>query len=232
MQALAPEGIDYDFLADQLAPLGSAKRLRLLHFLRQPHYLEEVASELGLARYAAQRHLEQLMEIGAIQKIPGQRETGAVSDYILVPQRLFAIGEEFAKLGSFRVTDAKAADAARLATRPAQPAATGPPRRPAGPGLMLAHGRDRGTRFPLKGPGPWTIGRDEGQTVRVEWDPFASGRHAEVRLKGETFLAVDAFSLNGTTLNGEPLPKGEPVPMEAGDVLGVGKSLLVLQGRL
>lgn len=228
----APEGIDFDFLADQLAPLGSAKRLSLLHFLRRPHYLEEVASELGLARYAAQRHLEQLMEIGVVQKQPGERDTGAVTDYILVPSRLFAIGEEFAKLGSFRVEAAKPASQ-RLVTKAADPPAPKtPPRRQKGPALVLVHGRDPGTRFALGGVGPWSIGRDEGQTVRVDYDPFASGRHAEVRLKGETFLLVDAFSLNGTTLNGEPVPKGEPTPLEAGDVIGVGKTLLVLQGRV
>src|SRR5688500_13480890 len=158
------EGIDFEFLSDQLAPLGSAKRLSLLHFLRRPHYLEEVASELGLARYAAQRHLEQLMEIGVVQKQPGERESGAVTDYILVPSRLFAIGEEFAKLGSFRVEAAKPA-AARLVTTATEPPTARSPRRAKGPALVLVHGREPGTRFALSGVGPWTVGRDEGQTV-------------------------------------------------------------------
>jgi len=230
MQAAAT-GIDFDFLAEQLAPLGNPKRLHLLHFLRRPHYLEEVASELGLARYAAQRHLEQLVEIGVVQKVPGTRPTGAVTDYLLVPQRLFSISEEFAMLGSFRV-DASSAPDTRLLTRAVEPAPAKAAPKKKGPALVLVHGRDPGTRFALAGPGPWTVGRDDGQTISLDYDPFASGRHAELRLKGEQFLLVDAFSRNGTTLNGDPVAKGEPVPVDAGDVIGIGKSLLVMQGHV
>ena len=46
--------------------------------------------------------------------------------------------------------------------------------------------------------------------------------HARFTLEGERWLVTDAGSRNGTTRNGEPLPEGQPLPLESGDKLLFG----------
>jgi len=218
-------GIDFEALARDLKPLGNPTRLDLLHFLVRPHYLEEVASHLSMARQAAEKHVEQLVEIGVVRPQSGRREHGPVTEYVLVPQRLFAIGEEFGKLGVLR-PERPGDDLERTIVTP-----VAAPARP-GPGtayLAMVHGMRIGAILPLTGKDAWTIGRDKDRDVVLDYDPFASNRHAEIVREGSTWSLVDTFSTNGTYLNWERLPRGGRSALSAGDVVGVGKTLLVFK---
>ena len=216
--------LDFAALARDLAPLGNEKRLELLHFLTRPHYLEEIASHLGMARQAAQKHVDQLLECGVVRRQAGRRASGPVTEYVVAPQRLFALGEEFARLGVLKPR--AEASLERTEVGGAAPARGVPE----GPALVLVHGMDAGRFFPLAGgPGPWTLGREAARDVPLEYDPFASNRHAEIHLERGRHLLVDAFSTNGTFLNWEPLPRGGRAPLRPGDVVGVGRSLLVFR---
>jgi DNA-binding transcriptional ArsR family regulator len=226
VDSLPAKDIDFEALARDLEPLGNAKRLELLHFLMRPHYLEEVASHLKMARQAAQKHVDQLLELGVIRKQPGRRESGPVVEYVLVPQRLFTLGEEFQKLGVMKpITAEEVLMRTQVVTKApkAAPAAEGP-------ALVAVHGMKVGQVWRLApGTGPWTIGRDADRTICLDYDPFVSNRHAEVALRGGRLALVDAFSTNGTLLNWQRLERGGEAPLRPGDVVGVGKSLLVFR---
>lgn len=232
VDSLPKADVDFEGLANALSPLSNPTRLELLHYLTRPRYLEEIASKLKMSRQAAQKHVDQLLEIGVIRKQQGHRESGPVVEYLVVPQRLFTINEEFGRLGVLKPED----DLNVLErTSPAIPSKTGPSRGglPPVPMLVLVHGMKIGSQYPLMGPpgsgGAWLIGRDQKADVCLDYDPFASNRHAEVRKTADGFAVVDAFSTNGTMLNWERLERGEVANLRSGDVIGVGKTLLLFR---
>lgn len=101
-------------------------------------------------------------------------------------------------------------------------------RRPAVPLALLAveGGPDAGRAIPLPA-GVHTIGRDGG--IELD-DPSLSARHLVVTVAADGAVTVaDAGSRNGSTLDGVPLAPGEPAPLEAGQLVRVGRSLLVLR---
>lgn len=226
VDSLPAKEVDFVALARDLKPLSNEKRLELLHYLTRPHYLEEIASHLKMARQAAQKHIDSLLELGVLKKQPGRRDSGPVQEYVVVPQRLFALAEEFGKLGVFKPLAAEdAIMRTQVVTR--MPKATPAP---VGPALTVVHGMSTGKVFRLiGGDGPWTIGRDADRTVCLDYDPFVSNRHAEVALKGGQHVLVDTFSTNGTFLNWDRLARGGEVALTPGDVIGVGKSLMVFR---
>lgn len=213
--------VDVESLAEALEPLASETRLRLLAYLTEPHYLEEIASFLEMSREGARKHVNRLLDIGAVQKKQGERETGPVVEYIVVPQVLFALSEDFAKLGALQPDDAHL-------TRTQVTGEVGEGEHPRGPALVLVHGLHRGRVHRLAAPGdPWRIGRGSELEVPLEYDPFVSQHHAEVSLEDGEHVLADAYSTNGTYLNWEQLDRGGQRVLQPGDVIGIGKSLLV-----
>lgn len=222
-----PHAVDVDLsaLADALKALAYDKRLEALQFLTRPHYIEEIAEHLGIARQAAQKHVDLLVETGVLKKQIGHRASGPVTEFVIVAPRLFALSERFSRLGQLKAEDGLGLVRTQVATRAAAPG-----RGERGPSLVLVHGMHPGSAFPLgPGAGPFTIGRDEDRHVRLDYDPFVSNRHAEVAHRGGRHVLVDTFSTNGTFLNWARLERGGEVALEPGDVVGVGKSLLVFQ---
>lgn len=226
VDSLPAKEVDFAALARDLRPLSYEKRLELLHFLTRPHYLEEIATHLKMARQAAQKHIDQLLDIGVIKKQPGQRPSGPVVEYVVVPQRLFSLSEEFGKLGVLKpLGGEEALSRTQVVTKAPKAQTTA-----LGPALVCVHGMKVGTFFRLGGtPGPWTIGRDADRSISIDYDPFVSNRHAEVHLRNGQYVLVDTFSTNGSFLNWERLSRGGEASLNPGDVVGVGKSLLVFR---
>lgn len=217
-----------DPLAAYLKVLGNPKRLRLLQFLVKPHYIEEIASELKMARQTAQEHVQQLLDIGVVQRVRGRREHGPVTDYVVVPQRVFTIHEEFGKLGVLELEFEK-----REEMRPmTQPLVTGPvvQREEDLPRVTIVHGMRIGQTEALTGQGPWLLGRDPTATMCLDYDPFVSSRHAELRrLAGGGFEVADLYSSNGTFVDWKRIPRGTTRKLENGSVVRVGKSILLFR---
>lgn len=237
LEALLPQGlvprsdIDFDTLAKHLKPLGNPKRLKLLHLLTAPQYLEEIASRLKMSRQGVRKHLDELVELGVVRKQLARRDFGPVTEYVLNHARLFHLSTEFGKLGSLKPARSQE-DAA--ATLEHATTAGGPRVSVAGePALLMVRGLNEGQVFALADqPGrAWRIGRGKEADIRLDYDPFLSNRHAEVRREQRGFVLVDAFSRNGTYVNWQKLEKGVPVPLQRGDVVGIGKTLLVFQVR-
>jgi S-DNA-T family DNA segregation ATPase FtsK/SpoIIIE len=86
-------------------------------------------------------------------------------------------------------------------------------------------GPDAGRRLPLA-PGRYVLGRD-GSCFAAD-DPAVSRRHAEVSVSSDGSVKVtDLDSSNGTVLDKEQLPAGQPVQWMAGVELQVGATRLV-----
>lgn len=236
VSAMTPATPDLERIAGRLKPLGSPVRLRLLRFLTRPHYLEEIASELRMNRYAAKRHVDELAKTGLIRVVPGQRDSGPVRDYLVAPEALFEAYDAVRTLGELR--PAPDVYAQTLPGLIAQTKASGAPRGPrsadgGGARLVLVYGAEIGRVFGLA-PRPasspqWIVGRDPKADVLIDADPFVSHRHARLSRQGTDLVVTDAYSTNGTWINWERLAAGESAPLAAGDILGIGRTLLVFR---
>lgn len=228
--------LDLERVSKRLRPLGSPVRLRLLRFLAHPHYLEEIASHLKMNRYAAKRHVDELLSINLIRAVPGRRESGPVRDYIIAPEAIFELYDAVRTLGEIRPAhDVFAETLPGLLTR--TKAASKPlashAQSTSFPYLVTVYGAEIGRAFPLAPHGSaedsWNLGRDSNSDVPIETDPFASNRHARIQRRQSEFTISDAYSTNGTWLNWNRLSPGESAPLRRGAVVGIGKTLLVFQ---
>lgn len=224
----AEEDVAVDSLAEYLKALGHPRRLQTLRFLTRPHHLEEIASHLGVARQTAQEHVQQLVELGFLQSVPGRGQHGAVRDYVLVPQRLFAVHEMLGRLGDLSPELEEDVDL-RMATMAAEPAGGKGPVEQELPRLTIVHGMRVGQTSVLSGGGPWLVGRDPHALVCVDYDPYASTRHAEIRRTATGFELADMYSSNGTYLDWKRLERGAVRKLDNGGLVRVGKTLLLFR---
>jgi pSer/pThr/pTyr-binding forkhead associated (FHA) protein len=91
--------------------------------------------------------------------------------------------------------------------------------------LLVTEGGLTGTRIGLTGA-PVLIGRANDSTLVLE-DDYASTRHARISLQDGRWVAEDLGSTNGTYLGQQKLEN--PVPMELGVPLRIGKTVLELR---
>ena len=76
-----------------------------------------------------------------------------------------------------------------------------------------------GRHAPPRAAGPWLVVEDE----RV------SREHARLEQVGDAVVLHDCGSKNGTQLNGQNLPAKGCLPLSDGDVIGVGRSILLVR---
>lgn len=229
-RARAP--VDYVILADALSALGYPMRLELLDILRFPHGIGELrvsptrqdsegSAERAVARQTVQYHLEKLVESGFVrEESPGARGTR----YVVSPQRLYAVIEEMRALSLMFAGRGGAGDATGTMS------AAGGFASIKGPRLILVHGVYEGKQFALEGGAAWTIGRKPGLAVSLDYDPFVSVENAVVERSADGFAVRDhATSKNGTFVNWTRLARGGTQKLARGDLVGVGRSLLLFR---
>jgi hypothetical protein len=91
--------------------------------------------------------------------------------------------------------------------------------------FMVLEGIDRGRVFrdlPLTGANPITIGREEGNLLRLN-DERISRFHAKVQIDNGDVILTDLESTNGTKVNGKAVQIRRLRP---GDHIGIGRSVL------
>ncbi|HEV8360346.1 MAG TPA: FHA domain-containing protein [Candidatus Thermoplasmatota archaeon] len=233
------DAIDYPLLEDHLRALAHASRLELLHQLRLPRALNELRVAPGrsragtsaarpVARQSVQAHLDKLVEIGAVLAQEPQERGRRGKEYVVNAQRMYEITEEFRRVTAVTL----GGPVSREATIEAAPTRRAPTE--TGPRLVLVHGLMEGKSFPLRrsdldGKRGWVLGRKPGLPVSLEYDPFVSLVNSEIALDRDNYALSDlGSSKNGTWLNWQRLGDA-PAPLAQGDVIGVGRSLLVFR---
>src|SRR5437660_6015797 len=88
--------------------------------------------------------------------------------------------------------------------------------------FQVLEGIDRG-RVYRELPVPVTIGREEGNTLRLN-DERVSRFHSKVQIDGDDYILTDLESTNGTRVNGTAVQIRR---LRVGDRVGVGRSLLL-----
>ena len=78
-----------------------------------------------------------------------------------------------------------------------------------------------GERFPLNGP--LTIGRSAECDVNLTYDQFASVRHAQITISGDTITVEDLGSRNGVWVDDERIE--QPTRVKRGDRIQVGETI-------
>lgn len=219
-------------LAHIMKALGNPVRMELLRQLTTPRQLGEIqvhphrreaggAPKRLMSRASVQSHLEQLLEVGAVRTLTGIRDGRNVTLYTIDERQLFALTEELRDLGRLRGKEASLDGTA---------AAPALPHRHEGPRLILMSGPWEGRVIPLDGAGPWTLGRGNSCDVSLPYDPYLSMSNSEVRrTKGDFSVADLAHSRNGTALNWVALPRGQQADLRSGDVVGIGRTLVMFR---
>ncbi len=91
--------------------------------------------------------------------------------------------------------------------------------------FIVKQGPQIGIAFPVMGTRV-VIGREDGCDIKIH-DAESSRRHCEVVWKDGAFVLQDLNSSNGTFLNGAQVTTA--TTLKAGDRIGIGQTLLVLE---
>lgn len=220
-------------LSDILQVLANPARLALLRQLQTPKRVADLTvtpsredagltPERAMSRQSLERHLDILAEAGLVTWREGEGRTRGAKEYVLNHARLFAAVEELRGLSRLRATVAAPEQTMDLAAAP------GPdPEAVPGPRLVLLRGVPEGRIVPLEGEAT-VLGRGGEATLRLDHDPFVSQRHCVLRrARGQVTLADEGTARNGTLLNGRRLKAGEAAVLRRGNLVGVGRSLLL-----
>lgn len=224
-----PEGEDAatQTLAARLQALASPVRLQILRALvvptRAPDVRVAAARERAgfepqrfLSRSTVIEHLELLVRAGLVRRIGEQ--------YVVDQQAMVAFLQELGDLARLRALIEVDVEATR-ATKAAAPAPL-----PPGPRLVLVGGTETGRAFELAGAGPWRIGRSPGSAVPLTHDPHVSRTHVTLERDGEGYRAVvSEAAKNPALVDFAPVAPGASARLQAGSILSVGATLLVLQ---
>lgn len=229
---------ELESLSAHLAALAHPRRLELLALLRIPRAAREIELrpwkqgltgnlDRAISRSAVERHLQTLESIGVVARRPAERQGKRVEEYGLDHARLFAVLEGLRELSRLRPLIEFASGTTLEARGSGREAEARP--LPAGRFVVRISGPREGDIIPLDGQGPWRIGRAPGVDVGMGHDPFVSGVHAAFETTEEGRLRVRDImgNRNGTAVNWAPLPRGGALPLTTGDVVGVGRSLLL-----
>lgn len=232
--------IDYESLGEFLRVLSYPARLRLLTQLRRPRGIGELLVAPGkhraqnrpdrpISRQAVLQHLGQMKDAGLVRaRVSESKDNRGRLEYAADQARLFALLEDLRQV----LQSGNAAALDSLETIQARPVAAA--HLTPGPKLILVYGAYPGRVFPLPKKDDtrrgWVVGRKPGSQVLLDYDPYVSAENSEILPRGSSFELLDLRSArNGTQLNWTPLPVGGAAPLRSGDVVGVGRSLLVFR---
>ena len=214
-------------LARSFATLGSPLRLAVLRQLRAPKTLREIhvrgyraGSASTLSRQAVREHLDRLLEAGILIERETEKAEGATHEFTLNHQVVFALSEEVKELARLRpLIEPNSPTSAIIGS--GSPTGNGPR-------LVIVKGLEEGTTFPLDGRHEWVIGRRRGSGITLDFDPFVSSENALLKIDGGRATIEDLpVSKNGTRHNFRSLRRAEIQPLSHGDLIGVGRTLLL-----
>jgi DNA-binding transcriptional ArsR family regulator len=230
--------VDYGSLADFLSALAYPTRLELLRILRFPQLASQIKvaplrlepgdnPQRSASKQTVQAHLDKLVDADLVRVEPAKEGGRNALVYTVNSQKVYAVTEDLRRLSALYAGRGGVGDfTGSLHASPAEePGAKGAR-------LTVVHGLYEGKSFHLdarSGPdGLWSIGRRRDAAIALDYDPYVSLENSTVRRKGAGYILEDLpDSKNGTSVNWEFLAKGQAHPLQAADVIGVGRSLLV-----
>jgi DNA-binding transcriptional ArsR family regulator len=217
-------------LSGALKVLASPTRIRLLWALRVPKKAAELRipaegergglhAERLLSRTTLIEHLDVLTDAGLVERLDSE------GGFVVNQQALFSVVEDFGRLTRIQPVVKVDVDV----TRPTQSRAA--ESLPGGPRLVLVGGPREGQAFPLRGAGPWTVGRAPDAEVRLDYDPHVSRAQVVVRRDATGACSVEASkdATNPARVNFTELRPGLPHPLHPGTIISAGASRLVFQ---
>jgi DNA-binding transcriptional ArsR family regulator len=212
--------------------LGNINRLKLLLALQTPRGYSEIeltpsrggqagSSDRPISRQAVRNHVQELQDIGVVVEAESD---GRRRRFVVDRARLFAVVERMRRLATVEPSQIPAGQTIEMDSEPRGHV-------PDGPHLALVRGVEEGRTFQLDtGEERHVIGREKDADVVLDYDGFVSGEHATVHRKDDGFFLRDLpRNKNGTFLNWRRLQEGGVAPLAPGDVVGVGRSLLVFR---
>ncbi len=232
------QAVDTERFAEVCAALGNPVRLQIMKQLREPKALGEIlvkphrkegdeVPDRAMSRVSVRGHLDQLLAIRAVRIKRGVRKGKAVDLYEVNHGRVFTLAEEMRRLVLLRPQDLSGNQTELI----------GVPREVAMEGayLVLVNGVFEGKVFPLNATVAsdgmaWNMGRSTDNPVCLDYDPFVSLQNAKIVFHEDKFCLVARLGTrNGTFLNWIEIEDDEMHPLRSGDVIGVGRSLLVFR---
>ncbi len=244
----ASDKVDTERLSNVLSTLGNRQRLDILRQLTTPKNVGEIDASreqeekdgevrtVNLTRQAILSHIDKLQDVGLVDTRVAQGEGSHTKEYFTREDHLFMVLEEVRTLGNLAMDSGTGGVPDRTLVQRQEPET--PDHEDALAQLILIRGIREGRVFPLHSkadPAQWWIGRerqvgDEQVDVPLEYDLFISRKHAVLSHEDKRFMLRDAESLNGTVVNwNRELRGGEEIELEHGDVIGVGRSLLLFR---
>jgi FHA domain-containing protein len=236
-----PRGEPPDFvaLADRLRALANPARLELLYELRFPRAITDIHlkpsvlsshhAERNISREGVRKHVNRLVELGFLEPMDVQRDGLPAVEHVLNHRSMFGVVEDLRDV-------ARKGPLVDLPLRQTRTVRTqAPEKENFGPRLIMVHGPRDGYAYSLSAQDSsivsWVIGRRPGVAVCLDHDPFVSLDHAEVRsAESSDFVVADLKrSKNGTWLNWREMPRGGVATLRTGDVVGVGRTLLLFR---
>jgi hypothetical protein len=245
-------------LEQYMKGLANENRLSLLEKLGRPgvpdalHLTPSVSDGRGrsgrpIAKQAVRRHVRTLSELGLLVELEEKSGVSSgASRYCVDLPKLFLFLEDLrGHLGSLQGDEAPwdpevlgvrvprdsflpQNGSTRTLRLPHEPALEDD-----GPRLVVVRGLREGQVVPLdseEGEGRSSIGRSPECEVRLEYDPYLAPVQAHVEGDDGGFRLVDEpGSANPTVHNWEALEDGGSVRLRDGDMVGVGRSLLLFR---
>lgn len=229
-------------LAHALEILANENRLEILGQLRIPRTVTEIElrppsaragenPDRAISRQAVRVHLQKLAELGLVVSRRSRRGLVVADEFTVNRARLYALMEEIRELTVVPANQGEFLPQETLVGAPSEAPARGHV-----PRLVIAKGIPEGRAFALTAAAAegasrgWVIGRKVGLAVTLDYDAFVSSQNSEITLEGGGYRLHDLRSnRNGTYLNWRKLDKGATVPLAHGDVISVGRSVLVFR---
>lgn len=231
-----------DELVSKLKAISDENRFRLLQELREPRTIneieltaktdtEEYREDRNLTRQGIQYHLDILRDAGFVEADLENRQGRRMNVHQIDPAGLFTFCDRVQRLAKALGQDQPATDRSTV-----QVSSNGSKPWPPEPRLVLVRGLDPGRAFSLSGKPPgatrgWIVGRSPKAEVSLAYDPHVSMEDAEIFPTGDGFRVMDLrSSVNRVQVNDRELECGAEEGLERGDVLTVGRSMLLYQG--
>jgi DNA-binding transcriptional ArsR family regulator len=225
--------IDFDLLSTYLKALAHPRRLELLWHLRAPSAASAIAlrparkddlsPDRAMSRQTVEAHLDRLQEAGVVRRVPDA--DGGADKWVTDVPHVFALMEEFRKLTA--IPPAGPVLLEETMTRKDLGAVVWSK----GPKLVLMSGPWEGRLFPLQGAGPWRLGRSRSNDVPLTYDPYVSAEHATLRHEGGAWRVAPEGEKRGLRVNFAPLAPGTSRPVAHGDIVELGRTLLVFHAH-